>query len=298
MNKVLIATILAFSVGFLTKSFVSKNNDSTPSTPTEECVILDKAKSDLINISKSEYLEYSQIKDLKQKYEKADELLGKIMLLFLADVGFRVQQASAIETPPTNTLQTPPPLNTFENSTAPIAAPVYESKEATQVNAGLVGKSNLIRSLKSEEQIQLALNSSIIDSPQIESAKASLISQQQVKSLEGRFTGQIKFIDTKREPIDLVWEFQPDYSKSIPSGSYKFSILGIKRRNETTGNGNIENIKSLADDKNGLIIRACGDECYFQFYYNAASDQFYGNFYESIKGTNKSARVGFATLKK
>jgi hypothetical protein len=38
------------------------------------------------NISNVDLLEYTKLKTMKEKYEKADEILGKIMLLFLANI--------------------------------------------------------------------------------------------------------------------------------------------------------------------------------------------------------------------
>ena len=47
--------------------------------PNEKCTDLVDAKTNLISLSQNEYLEYTKIKDLKLKYEKADELLQVIV---------------------------------------------------------------------------------------------------------------------------------------------------------------------------------------------------------------------------
>lgn len=98
MTKILICVVLAFSVGFISSRYISnsKTKTSEADSSAEQCLNLTDAKANLISISQKEYQEYTQIKDLKQKYEKADELLGKIMLLFLADVGFRLQKPGAV----------------------------------------------------------------------------------------------------------------------------------------------------------------------------------------------------------
>lgn len=42
-------------------------------------------------ITEAELQEYAELKDQKSKYEKADEILSKIMVLFLADLGLRMK---------------------------------------------------------------------------------------------------------------------------------------------------------------------------------------------------------------
>jgi hypothetical protein len=67
---------------------------STTETTQEVAVISDSNsqkkftsfKSAAQNISNTDLLEYTKLKTMKEKYEKADEILGKIMLLFLANI--------------------------------------------------------------------------------------------------------------------------------------------------------------------------------------------------------------------
>lgn len=49
--------------------------------------------------------------------------------------------------------------------------------------------------------------------------------------------------------------------------------------------GDIDNIVSFAEDRDGFLVNGCGDRCYLQLYYNSRADQFYGNYYEIIKGS-------------
>ena len=295
MTKILIAVIVAFSAGFFTNRYIIKNN-SVPAT-SEKCIQLDEAKSNLIKISQNEYQEYTKIKDLKQKYEKADELLGKIMLLFLADVGFRTQNSPAVET--TSATSEPPVTSATPSTFTPAPVGTIPSTETLQVNTGLQGKAALISSLRSEAQIMQALNAAVIENPKIEGAKGSSPSVKQIAMLDGIYLGQVKFFDPKRDPLAITWELNQETGKTTPYGTFRLAVHGPGKDSETRGNGEVDNIKTLADDPNGLIIDACGNECYFQLYYNAPSDQFYGNYYEGVKGQkNKFQRLGIVGLKK
>lgn len=298
MKNVLLISSLAYILGFLTKSFVfvSPSLDAIKPPASNQCETLNTAKSNLISISQNEYLEYTQIKDLKQKYEKADELLGKIMLLFLADIGFRLQKSTPIELPPPEAQTIPLSSPTItESPKAPQQPPI----ESIPADTGLTGKSKLIYSLRSTDAIQRALNDSLIENPKIESARGSLISKTNLKYLEGRYTGTISFLDGKREPLQVTWELTPDHSKSTSSGTFNLSLRGPTKNSETSGQGDFKNLITLANDSHGYLVSACGDECYLQLYYNAPSDQFYGNYYETIKGSkNKFERLGLVHLKK
>lgn len=293
MRKILISILIAFGLGFASSRLFSNKVVINPdqNLATAKCDDLTSAKTDLISLSKKDYIEYTQIKDLKKKYEKADELLGKVMLLFLADVGFRAQKTVPFESlVPTAEVK---PLPIAAESNTPVASP--EKKPATN----LAGRSSTIKNLGTEKQIQDALDRAIIEDPKLEVAKGGAIIRRQARRLEGRYTGLIKFLDGKRENLSVVWDLIPDYSKSGFSGVFNLGIHGPSQNSESNGRGDIDNIVSLAEDQNGFLVSACGDRCYLQLYYNSRSDQFYGNYYEVIKGAqSKSARLGIVELRK
>lgn len=297
MNKILISAIVAFIVGFLSNRFFNSQPSINSKEPTVQCSDLNVAKSNLISISQNEYIEYTKIKDLKQKYEKADELLGKIMLLFLADVGFKVKKDVSVE----QVVATPAAVSSSPNPT-PVNNNLSETAVVPSVpqnNPGLVGKSSLIKSLQTEKQIRDELNKAIIENPKMEIAKGEAPTQRQARILEGRYTGTIKFLDGKRQNLSVTWDLIPDYSKSGLSGTFNLNIHGPGTDSESSGRGNIDNIVGLAEDKDGFLVSGCGDQCYLQLYYNVPSDQFFGNYYESAKGTSsKPQRSGLVELKK
>ena len=302
MAKILAAVVISFFVGVLANHFYTSSTSKTNAdSAAAECKNLSTAKSDLINISQNEYLEYTKIKDLKQKYEKADELLGKVMLLFLADVGFRVQKEPVIET---NTEQ---PITASNSQVAgggePQSLPISKQNsnetvaavQQANINSGLDGKSALIGNLKSGAEIRSALDKAIIENPKVETAKGSILSQRQAAPLEGNFRGVIRFIDTQRENLNVTWELTPERGANPPSSNFHLSIAGPSKSSETNGHGQIGNVSSLAEDPHAFLVNACGDECYLQLYFNAPSNTFYGNYYELNKA-KKFDRVGLVEL--
>jgi hypothetical protein len=63
-----------------------KNIPSTP-TPTPD---LTPARERLAHLAEHDLADYHRLRDLEEKYKKADELLGKIYLLLIADLGLRL----------------------------------------------------------------------------------------------------------------------------------------------------------------------------------------------------------------
>jgi len=300
LNKILLSALISFAIGFFTNRLISTRAvlDEDKALSLKRCDELADAKANLTSISKNEYLEYTKIKDLKQKYEKADELLGKIMLLFLADVGFRVHKSTPLEAVVIKAEALPsqvPP----ESINKPNTETVKPSRLEPKADSVLVGRSALIRNLGTEKQILHVLDEAIIENPKIEVAQGESLNLKQARLLEGRYTGTVKFLDGKREKLSVIWDLAPDYSKNNLSGTFNLSIHGPGQNSESNGRGDIDNIVSLAGDRDGFLVSGCGDRCYLQLYYNSRADQFYGNYYEILKGSqSKSARLGVVELRK
>ena len=293
--------VVAFAVGFLSNRFLSSStsSDTLNKSTSVQCANLEAAKSSLMSISQKEYLEYAQIKDLKEKYEKADEILGKVMLLFLADVGFKAQKIPLAESVSAGPMG-PSPLTAaaiLENNKSNEATSL--AVRSTPSSPGLVRKSVVINALQTQKQIRDELDKAIIENPKMETAKGQSPTQKQIRILEGRYNGTIKFLDTKRQNLSVTWELIPDYLKDGLSGTFNLNIHGPGTNSESSGHGSIDNIVSLAEDHEGFLVNGCGGRCYLQLYYNTPSDQFFGNYYDSPVDSNlKSTRSGLVELKK
>jgi hypothetical protein len=218
------------------------------------------------------------------------------MLLFLADVGFRSQKEIPAEPAAVSAAAAVSPATTPADSTSVAAAPFIS---AVSINPGLVGKSSVIKTLRSEKQIIDALEKAVIENPKVETAKGGSPTQKQARILEGRYSGKVRFLDGKRGDLTVNWDLMPDNTKGELYGTFRLSIHGPGKDSETTSNGSLGNIVSLSEDQDGFLVNACGEECYMQLYYNAPSDQFFGNYYETSKGSkNKFERLGIVDLKK
>ena len=114
--------------------------------------------------------------------------------------------------------------------------------------------------------------------------------------MEGLFTGYIRFLDTKREPVSVSWELRPDYSHNPVEGQFNLKLSGGETNSETSGTGEFSNISALADDRGGFIVESCGGKCYLQLY-STTAEQLVGNYYEA-KSAKNFDRVGYIEMRK
>lgn len=301
MIKNILLVLAAFGAGFFVNQMIKQPVHSDNSV---QCENLSTAKDNLILISQNEYLEYTKIKDLKQKYEKADELLGKVMLLFLADIGFKATHVTANDLEvkalePESTAhkdESVKPLEAVPTAPAPVVAAVPPAPSSE----GLKGKSELIRKLRSQKQINEALDKALIENPKVAVASGNPVEQRQMKVIEGSFVGEIKFFDKKREPRNLNWDLVPNYQEKPITTEFHLRMFGGGQGNsEASGKGELRHVSMLAEDPYGYMVETCGGDCYLQMYYNTVHDQFYGNYYESSKKDSKKfERVGLINLRR
>ncbi len=126
-SKFKLFTLLSvlISVGFF--SFKASQNYETPRNNTEETI-----KNELIELTQKDFLEYQNLKSLEDRYQKADEILGKIVTLFLADLGLKLgykpTQASLLNTAcaisnPSPASTPPPPEPSLQAATPEVSEP-------------------------------------------------------------------------------------------------------------------------------------------------------------------------------
>src|SRR4051812_35867240 len=65
-----------------------------PATQLDGHEAQSELKEKLQTLTDNDITEYYRLKNLEDKYKKADEILGKIVTLFLADLGIRVSKTT------------------------------------------------------------------------------------------------------------------------------------------------------------------------------------------------------------
>lgn len=303
MTKMNIASLLvAFGVGVLSaKVYLSSTNtDEIAADSSSQCSSLQEAQANLLKISQSEYQHYLAIKDLKEKYEKADELLGRVMLLFLAEVGLKTKASGEVslseDSSPSNRPSGP------ETSSRPSIPQqnqdmIHQTAQHQPQNTAI---SATIARLEKEEDILVQLKKAEITSPKIEHAQGNLPTAKQVELLAGRYSGFIRYLNPEKPDLSVTWDLNVNPTEKGLEGTFVLKISGQGVNSETSGRGTIENIVSLASDTNGFFVSSCGDRCFLQLYYSSATDRFHGSYYETTKENpkGKPVRVGYVEMRR
>jgi regulatory protein YycI of two-component signal transduction system YycFG len=89
MIKYAISGLLLINILLVTAFFQQNSQITQLEKVVEEQTIL---KDSIISFTEKEFEQYLKLKDQKKRYQKADELFGKVMLLFLAELGLKIPE--------------------------------------------------------------------------------------------------------------------------------------------------------------------------------------------------------------
>jgi len=239
---------------------------------------------------------------MEEKYLKADEILGKIMVIFLADLGLRVSQSaqtSAKQPPLVSDQRCAPPASALAPviSAAPMISPKendakrWASQEAKLLNLRYEQSvPALLRRLKIDD-----LDSSIKTS-QAFSNKGGVLA-----SLNGSFEGRsnVSFDDKKRSwyiHIELAGTME---GKEKLSGNLKIRLLeNGKVFSNSSNSGSIVAFREFLGGESQAILAKVSDGLYFQLYYLKELDQLAGNIYRRSSDVGNFEHIGSMSLKR
>lgn len=235
-----------------------------------------------MTILKSDFDEYVHLKKLEDKYLKADEILGKVMLIFIANLGLEMtpDSASYFGQPQKNKMSTrmEKEKERLENSHIKTskgpAQPFYSNKDITF--DGLPHE--LLRDFRQLRRKILATPEKYLAS------STSLKSELQLSQINGEFSGFIYFMNesqiTETHKMDLVInltrikdKYEGNYKTTLSLGGQSYSI------NEQVGENT--SIRSHQRTPNEIILKTSPNSFVQMFVID--SNHFFGNFYDDGK---------------
>lgn len=242
-------------------------------------------------ISEEDIQEYLQLKEMKAKYEKADEIFGKILNIFLLDLGLRISGKQLEELK----AQTHP---SFENSQPVQPSPVQiekidPPKPETQERPKRMAISN--HGNYSEEQVLKLLEEKKLENALNSWTAAKPLNREAFNLISGRFAGTISFSDATRNSLELEMELiGARFNNGVINGEFLLKTTDPsdpKYRDTTTykPNSKISNFR-LAED-GALLVEAMGGDGLFQLYYFSRTNSFQGSLYEK-RGLENFKRTG------
>jgi hypothetical protein len=246
--------------------------------------------------------EYLILKDQKARYEKADEILGKFLMIMLYDFGLRVSESqlktlksTVIEPPiaqspsvtpqlPGLSVQNSVPEKAVDNKIAPKA----KVKQNGKLVADLIDDSD-VRDFLKKNEIKNFFN---------QFQGGALLNQTQMNLLNGDYYGSIIFDDPKAEP----WQVEMHIQGRVIQGRYRGQHEIIVTKNgkllsRTRGSLKDDDYRTLPDDPASFLINAYGDDGYFQLYHFPRRNELSGNFYIK-RSVGKFLRIGIVSLKR
>ncbi|MGZ5279542.1 MAG: hypothetical protein ACXWC9_06350, partial [Pseudobdellovibrionaceae bacterium] len=244
-------------------------------------------KKELGGISPEEIRQYLKTQDADQKLRKADEILGKIMQLLVAQVGYRLQKEDLDQfgKMPERVDNQPPPAPVAKVP-APVEAPTAEARTSgPRLTVQINGAQN-------ETQVQRVLSGLGTNFTQ-RLQQASVLNDEQVQNLNGSFEGSIVY-DKDQKVQRAVMTFAAELVDGKLNGSWSMEVFKLpgKSSGRSSGRGNLT--KDFSGNANEIFIEQ--GSAYFQLVYFPRLDQWIGNFLENDKG--RYNKVGTAIFRR
>lgn len=277
------------------------DKSSQESEPYKDKYLQLKGKFKLL--SDNEIENYISERDQDLKTSKADEVLTKLLKLFLIDVGLRLEsQANRLEQSKLTT-----PKNTISNNVTPpvaIAPKCTYSKKACEDKYGPFKQLVKVVDWKKQEVALSGVRSENRIEPFLEDVKVDNLFDYLKNSYKpkrnayfrfrGLFTGDVIFDNPKQSTLKMEFELKDDlvFKKGEYYGTYRIQLFRDgKSVSNSNGDGRLTFLKSYNEKSKGFIIQT--GRLYFHLYFGPSRRFMFGNVYErkNVSSYLKVAKV-------
>lgn len=243
--------------------------------------------------------EYYRLKSAEEKFNKADEILGKIMQIFLADLGLHMSQ-SAQDASKIKFVPPPPPEKFVETpKLEPVKAPAKpKPKEVSKRRQS----EDRVVNLRTDRDLRAALQEVRISDLESELKQTSAFANRNetLSAINGRFAGlsQVSISGKARE-----WEVSLDLAGSVVRNSFNGNIHiqlneNGKAFSNTRGSGDIRDLREFTGGDSKALLLKVSPSIYFQLYFARDLDQLVGNVYKRENEDATFAPIGTVALKR
>lgn len=287
------------------------HSPSTPDKPNQ--VNLSELQEKIQNIHDVDMQEYLQLKDQKAQFLKANEILGKMMTIFLADLGLRVssQDLKSLKEMPlgsealaSGTCEVPMKDSesaeevvrstkesfapTGNQSTAPQSKPTNNWKQ----------KEKSISNVTTDTEIENFLKDVVIEDFFSAIKGSGSVRRRDLNNLNGVFEGVLTYDSSSEQPAEVYMEMGGVFRRGQVRGSCKIILSrNGKPFNNSNSNGNIDNYKKSSPDSPAIFVDLGGRSGYFQLYFVRSNSVLVGNYYKQ-QGMDEFVKTGTVTLYK
>ena len=279
MIQKFIFIIIVFLIGLGSGYFISSTNKPAPQVKVAECPL----NTSFENLS-NELNDYTKLLSASEKLRKAEEILGKVMILFLANVALKFEPEveqyflndKSHQSPKTNLDEKDSRGENVNITIQPVGKVIQLQKDPytqQEFDARLIPR-------ELEGKVE-GLKIRVLKSPQSEFFKAKKIETRlEYSDLSGDFTGHLFYYFGKRkgQTIDMKFSSHLEEVDGKLQGDY---LLILSERgeiyNRNAGSGNNRQIKK-ATSKNEFYLEVSPSS--FIQVFTVSSGDLIGNFYE------------------
>lgn len=254
-------------------------------------------------LTDNDIAEYYRLKTMEERYKKADEILGKIMTIFLADLGIRVSEATLAQAKNGAEVRpgsSPSPLD-LKNTTDANRVGMQSKKAEAAGAANWVAAEKLRDEVRSDGEIADFLEKTRIENldEAIRTTTAFSNKFNNLSVLKGPFRGAAQ---VKVSGVSHDWTIEMHLNAEIESGTLQGKTqIKIAENGEVfsdlTDNGEINNYREFSSGSEAVMMKA-SPSTYFQVYYIKRLDALVGNVYTRKSEADPFVRIGTLHLKR
>lgn len=262
--------------------------------------------------------DYERLKSLEEKYQKADEILGKVMTILLVDLGIRVspQLRAHLQreiTKEADRLESMPKTAVAEKKALVSETPTLRAvvtEPALEASGGILAEikaktkfENRIEELRSDDDIQGFLTNTRISAPRAFLNQANEFSNQNhlLTVLNGTFSGRASVTVENRARI---WDVEV-YLNARPDGPEQNITGSMRTRMAENGHtfsqgsdeGGVPSLREFSEGTRAMVINA-SPTVFFQVYYVPQLNSLIGNVYQRTSRSSEYSWIGTLQLKK
>jgi hypothetical protein len=300
--RILVGALLAFALGVAVGAAYFWKPAAAP-----EQTLAPELQAKFQQLTEKDLEEYYQLKTEKEKFAKADEILGKIMTIFLADLGLHASPA-AIDashrrfTPAPDEIPAAPDVRANNRVMAP-PPPAPPPQGAENKGPGSHEwrqlESHLANAREDSEADPLLKKLQLTDPSAVISSSSRLTNPTLIRQLNGTFAGNAA---VKYNGQDHQWqvtlELQGSLAKGQLTGTSRF-VLTENGHNFSTSNGKGSQsaYHEIPDDPSTILLQAAPNVL-MQLYFINDLNQLGGNVYRRDAEDRPYAAVGNVFLNK
>lgn len=297
-----LTSISVLITGFAIGMFAAQRRQALPeSSPDIFRQRYEALASRIHALEEGELKEYVQLKKAEERYKKADEILGKILLALLVDAGIHIRPELANQLKELRIADrtTPAPeLRQWQTEIARNPAPRVAAVDTPATARGWAKNEKSLGNVSSEEQARAFLDQVLIPDLYAEMRTVKPLDAGRLSQINGTFVGEIVF-DDKIKPL---WQLELSVAGAMDQDKAQ-GTLGLKvwengqLISENSQNGVFHGYSSLGDDSAAILAEIEKDRGFMQLYTIPQSEKLIGNFYVK-NGPGAYKRAGTVLLRR